>query len=212
MRQFVIWCAAVVALSSPVHGHEWWPKPSEAGLDALDALIRRCVAAGGLTRAKGPDSSRSTLSVSDTGKLKEAIASDRAALTPELRETIIALWVRVSEKEPLIALLRAVAEETRDERAVAYAIFFTGSGEQGHERFHAALQCYEEARYRFRALGDHALEATCLDNIGVVYRQQGDYPRSLDYHRQVADASPWQDRPATPRSGTMLEQHRGCLQ
>ncbi len=78
------WMVAIVllALAAPAGAQEL-PKPTEAGQKALDDLIGRCIAAGGLHSRRGLlGLGPVRLSVADAAKLKVAVGADKAALTP----------------------------------------------------------------------------------------------------------------------------------
>src|SRR4051794_7399028 len=91
---------------------------------ALDELIRRCVAAGGLKQAE----TRAGLSVGDPARLRATVVDHRAWLTDNLRLELIVRAGKAGAEQvpPLVALLRAVGEATRDERALAYAALYEG--------------------------------------------------------------------------------------
>ena len=57
-----------LALVAPAAAQEW-PKPTEAGRKGLDALIRRCVEAGGLKESKDQKTGAATLSLADAAKV-----------------------------------------------------------------------------------------------------------------------------------------------
>ena len=92
------------------------PRPTEVGEEALNDLIRRGLEAGGLVRAPDPESDHPALAPGDAARLRAAVAADRAALTPELRDLLIARVAGAdpSQRPAFLALLRSLGEVTQD--------------------------------------------------------------------------------------------------
>src|SRR5437764_15242885 len=85
MRRTVRAALAILALAAPAAGRDF-PKETADQAAAIDALVRGCVGAGGLARGRD---GRPTLVVDDPAKLRAAVASARARLTPDLRVGLI---------------------------------------------------------------------------------------------------------------------------
>jgi tetratricopeptide (TPR) repeat protein len=85
-----------------------------------------------------------------------------------------------------VVLLRAIGEATRDDRALAFSVFLTAQAEERAGDFVAALNDYERARRLFTGAKDLVWEAACLNNLGTVYSEQGEYSRALELLRGAA--------------------------
>jgi len=79
-----------------------------------------------------------------------------------------------------VVLLRAIGEASGDNRVLAFSALLTGQAEERAGDFAAALNDYERARRLFADAGDLAWEAACLNNLGTVYSEQGEYSRALE--------------------------------
>jgi tetratricopeptide (TPR) repeat protein len=80
-----------------------------------------------------------------------------------------------------VVLLGAIGDVTQDDRARAFAVFLAGQGEERRGDLAAALREYERASQLFVSARDPAWEAGCLNNLGAVYSEQGEYVRALDH-------------------------------
>ena len=90
---------------------------------------------------------------------------------------------RIDEDEQRlgVVLLRAIGEATGDNRALAHATFLAGEAEvRRGEDYAEALRDYEQAGQLFVTAKDPAWEAGCLNRLGGVYAEQGEYLRALD--------------------------------
>ena len=101
------------------------PMASEAGQQALDALLKRCVEVGALAKVDEP-ADKISLQVVDAKKLQEVLSAQIPALTPPLRDALI---VRTGEAPPgrlpgLSRLLQAVGEQTKDDLAVGAGLYY----------------------------------------------------------------------------------------
>jgi CHAT domain-containing protein/Tfp pilus assembly protein PilF len=174
----------LLALVAPAEAKDLpMPKPTVAGREELNGLIRRCGAAGGLKGVADPRSGATILVVDDPAKLKAAVAADRAALTPELRDALIAR-VDGDRERTLVPLLRAVGEATVDERVRAFASFFEAVRIQRHKGAAAAV-LFEEAANRFQAGGEPAWQATSLGQLGLIRYAQGDWTRAMECSKKA---------------------------
>jgi tetratricopeptide (TPR) repeat protein len=61
------------------------------------------------------------------------------------------------------------------------ALYQKGSAESLRQ----AIQKWQEARLLYRAVGDRGVEATTLNNIGLVYSALGEKQKALDYYNQA---------------------------
>ena len=184
------WMVAIVllALAAPAKAQEP-PKTTEAGQKALDDLIGRCVASGGLKTSRGLlGLGPVRLTVADAAKLKAAVGADKAALTPALRDALVARWAAVSadQKPAVVALLRAMGEVADDIRALAFAAFFEAKHAEASEPI-LSLRLYAEAARRFADAAERAWQATCYNNIAAVYARQGEYAKALEGHRKALE-------------------------
>jgi tetratricopeptide (TPR) repeat protein len=178
----------LLMLALPV-GAQKLPRPTEEGQKALDDLIRRCVAAGGLqSHRSGPGSGSIGLTVADAAKLRAAVAADCAALTSRLRDALVARWAEGdTDQEPVIvALLRAIGGASDDDRALAFAAVFEAWHEEARQPG-LAIRLYTEATERFAVTADRAWQAACQHNIGSVYYRQGEYARAMEGYRKALD-------------------------
>jgi hypothetical protein len=101
-----------MTLAAPTAAQEL-PKPTDVGKKALDVLIQRCVAAGGLSSSRGFFGFGPVrLTVADAAKLEAEVRANRAALTPVSRDAFVARVAesRDDQRAVIIALLRVVAE------------------------------------------------------------------------------------------------------
>ena len=89
-----------------------------------------------------------------------------------------------------VVLLRAIGEATRDDHALAFATFLAGQAEVQRGDLAEALRDYERARQLFVTAKDPAWEAGCLNSLGWVYAEQGEYLLALDnFQRAKARAA-----------------------
>jgi len=176
MKRYVILLA--LAMSSPATAQEY-PKPTAAGEEALESLVQRCVAAGGLKRVAGDKPGVSTLNLGDTSKLKPTIEEARGTLNHATFDALIARTAdAVGDHEAaMIALLRAVGEVADDGRAVAFAILIEALRSQKAEDVFARL---EDATRRFQSCKELAWQGVCIDAIGGVFYENGDLAKALD--------------------------------
>ncbi len=160
------------------------PTPTESGTKALDALIRRCVEAGGLRESKGllgiiPR----RLSVADPGKLKAAVATDRAALTPELRDALVARAAGAEsggdEERAVLALLREVGASAGDGLAAAFADFYEALALENRDG-PAAVGVYEGAARRFEGSASPTWQAACFSQIGHIRYARAEYRKAAE--------------------------------
>jgi CHAT domain-containing protein/tetratricopeptide (TPR) repeat protein len=84
-----------------------------------------------------------------------------------------------------VVLLGAIGDVTQDDRARAFAVFLMGQAEERRGDLAAALRDYERASQLFVRVKDPAWEAGCLNNLGAVYSEQGEYVRALDRFQQA---------------------------
>jgi tetratricopeptide (TPR) repeat protein len=174
----------LLVLAIPTAGQE----PTEAGKKALDELIRRCIAAGGLKQAQDPATGTTGLIPGDPAHLRTAVAADRAALTPAVCDALIAAFSEFGppQQPAILALLQAVGQEANDDRALAFATLLAARWEEeGQLNVRAARRLYEEAQRRFAALGDRAMEARCTNDIGFLDRELGEPAQALEQFQRA---------------------------
>ena len=83
MRRITSW-VLLLLLAIPAAAQEL-PKPTEAGQKALDDLIGRCIALGGLKTSRGlQEPGPIRLTVADAAKLKAAVGADKARANPRV--------------------------------------------------------------------------------------------------------------------------------
>jgi hypothetical protein len=119
-----------LALAAPAAAQEW-PKPTEVGRKGLDVLIRRCVQAGGLKQSKDQKTGAATLSLADAAKVEAVLRADPAAMTPPVRDALVARWqtAGAAERAAVVSLLRP-AGAAGDGRAAGFAALFEGAAQQ----------------------------------------------------------------------------------
>jgi tetratricopeptide (TPR) repeat protein/CHAT domain-containing protein len=178
----------LLALTIPTIAQDL-PKPTEAGKKALDELIRRCTAAGGLqARREQTGSGPVRLTIADAAKLKAAVRADQTAQIPALRDALVARWAEVPpEQEPVIvALLRALGDAADDGLALAFADFFEAKHEEARV-LGSSIRLYGEAARRFEAAAERAWQATCYHNVAGVHDRRGEYAKALEGYRKALD-------------------------
>ena len=165
MRWTSLWLG--LALAAPAAAQEW-PRPTEAGRKGLDALIRRCVEAGGLKESKDQRTGAATLSLADAAKVEAVIRTDPAAVTPAVRDALVARWPNAgaAERAAVVSLLRP-AGAAGDVRAAGFAAYFEGVARMERDPG-SALPLFREATDRFRAAGDRIWQATVFNESGIV--------------------------------------------
>src|SRR6516225_7831669 len=165
MRWTSLWLG--LALVAPAAAQEW-PQPTEAGRKGLDALIRRCVQAGGLKQSKDPRTGAATLSLVDAAKVEAVLRADPAVVTPEVRDALVARWPNAGayDRAAVVSLLRS-AGGAGDGRAAGFAAFFEGMAQEERDPS-SALALFREASLRFRAAGDRIWQATGVNQSGSV--------------------------------------------
>jgi CHAT domain-containing protein/Tfp pilus assembly protein PilF len=186
MRRVVV-VFAFLALAVPVPAQEW-PKPTAAGNQALEGLIRRSIAEGGLKEEQAPKSGATKLALGDPTQLKAAVGANRAVLTPALCDALVARWYESDDgqKTTLVALLRTVGEVGNDERTVAFAILCNAMWEMEQRNDPAAITLFEEAGRRFQACGEQAWQANCIECIGTVHAPR-DHARALEAFQKALE-------------------------
>ena len=176
--------AAVVLLlaATSLASAQTVPSSTEEGTRALDELTERCIAAGGLKRDKHPRTGAPVLSPGDGARLKEAVAADRAGLTPALRDEILSRLGDLNrlQNPALVALLRAVGEAMEDDRALAFAALASGKKATSRDDLAEAMRCYGQARDRFATLKDRAWEAYSRHTLAALHWGAGDLKQARD--------------------------------
>jgi CHAT domain-containing protein/Tfp pilus assembly protein PilF len=104
-----------------------------------------------------------------------------------------------------VVLLQALGDVTADDCARAFAAFLTGQGEERRGDDAAALRAYERARQLFVLVKDPAWEAGCLNNLGTVDSEQGEYVRALDHFQQAVTLGTQARGANDPLVATFLE-------
>lgn len=179
MRRIAAVVLLFAATSAPA---QTVPSSTEEGTRALDELTERCIATGGLKQDKHPRTGAPVLSLGDGAKLKEAVAADRARLTPTLRDEILARFGNLNrlQNPALVALLRAVGEAMEDDRALAFAALASGKQATSRDNLAEAMRCYGEARDRFAKLRDRAWEAYSRHTLAALHWAAGDLKGARD--------------------------------
>src|SRR5215470_11676711 len=168
-----------LALAAPAAAQEW-PKPTEAGRKGLDALIRRCVQADGLKQSKDQKTGAATLALADAAKVEAVLRADPAAVTPAVRDALVARWQNAgaAERAAVVSLLRP-AGAAGDGRAAGFAALFEGMARMERDPG-SALPLFREATDRFRAAGDRIWQATGFDGSGRVLSSLGRSREALE--------------------------------
>jgi CHAT domain-containing protein/tetratricopeptide (TPR) repeat protein len=184
------------------------PRETAEQARAIDEVIRRCVAAGGLSGAEG-GAGKAGLAVADPSRLKAAVTAERARLTPELRVGLIVRCQRVAtasgpDAPALVALLRAVGEVSGDALTLGYAATFEGDRERHRPNPPAALRAYGEAARHFAA-GMPGSEAETYRSIALVYAGQCDHRNELAYLERAVDLLRRTAGPRSPDLAAALE-------
>jgi CHAT domain-containing protein/tetratricopeptide (TPR) repeat protein len=161
------------------------PKATKEGKEALQKLVDACVAGGGLKTMEGPKGKQ--LTVADEDKLRATVAAHPELLTPALRDALVAGWAGgdTAVRAAYASLLGAYGREKQDELALAFAALFTAFAADRRGQYPLALSLYQEARERFETAKEPAWQAITFNNIGEIYRAQGEYAEALDYHRRA---------------------------
>jgi CHAT domain-containing protein/Tfp pilus assembly protein PilF len=162
------------------------PKATLEGQKAVNELARACVADGGLkVTGQGPGESWQI----DPARLRTTVAARRNKLTPALRDALVAGFATAGpDMQPVfLGLLEAVAQESKDERALGFAAFFTGWRRQQEHQLPGAVEAYRHAVKHFAAAPEPSWQATSLNNMGLALRDQGEYGRALGYYQQALD-------------------------
>src|SRR5947208_388019 len=109
MKHLVLGLCVLCLLNSSAPAQDW-PKPTEAGEKALDALIARCVEAGGLARTKDSRTGRDVLGVADPARLSQALANPAITEIAPVRDALVARTRSTPrpERTAWIALLRGL--------------------------------------------------------------------------------------------------------
>jgi tetratricopeptide (TPR) repeat protein/CHAT domain-containing protein len=164
------------------------PRSSRAGRDAEDELLRAGLAKGGLKNVTDPKTKRPVVTLADAARLRAAVASRRKWLTPALRDTLAADWLkdnRADRRAVLVSLLGAMGETVKDDLALAYAATFRARTAEGQARFTAALRHYQEAAHCFARAKEPLWQAIALNNLGRIQHARGQYAPALKAYRQA---------------------------
>jgi tetratricopeptide (TPR) repeat protein len=175
-------------ISAATAAAQEFPEPTEAGMEAVRTLVGRCIVAGGFKPIRDPQTGAPVLTLSDRDKLTAAVAAERESLTPALRDALVGQWGHVpkGEQAAFLALLRAVGEATRDDRALAFAAYFLATS-PGDGTLAARAAAFREAADRFRAAGDGNWQASCLNLLGQALADQEEFPKALESFKQSAE-------------------------
>src|SRR5262245_20944807 len=174
----------------------WWPgaaagqpipKATAEGKKALAELVEGCIKEGGLKREADPKGGPGRLVVVDETKLRATVTGRKGAITPALRDALIA---EVAELGPgrwsgAVALLGEVGRATEDALASGYAAFFRGFLAQTEFRLRPAVEEYERAERWFDKAGESAWRATSLNNLGSMLNALGESGKALGYFGQA---------------------------
>jgi CHAT domain-containing protein/tetratricopeptide (TPR) repeat protein len=186
-------------------GLGWGEEPSEPPTKVsvvLEELLNDCVKAGGFRQATDPktgkvrrDSKIGTirLELADPAKVRAPVAAKHALLTSGLRNALVVLWNDVDWEEApvIVSLLQSIGEETKDDRSLAFAAYFTAEGEIHDGKYEAALKPLEQAVGLFHGLQDSTWEARCLHRSGRLHEGLGDHGKALKAYLAALQA--WAD-------------------
>src|SRR5262245_34013700 len=186
------WCGVVLVAGLAVTsaGQEI-PKKTPEGDKILKELVRACVDEGGLKQVG--EGEKATVQI-DREKIRATLARRKGQLTPDLRDALVARSFQVvsdpSEegvRPAVLFLLRAVAEETKDDCALGFASFLTGFEKEERFQLAEAAASYEQAAKYFSAAPDPAWQASSLNKLGSVLQAQGEYGKALTYFEQALE-------------------------
>ena len=108
-----------------------------------------------------------------------------AAIALELLTGLPAGAIAVEPRDAQENLDIAQTPTSRDEkRQAALRSLRQGIQHFRVSRFQDALQSFETALALYQEVGDRAGEGITLNNIGTIYRSQGQYPQALDFFQQ----------------------------
>jgi CHAT domain-containing protein/Tfp pilus assembly protein PilF len=159
------------------------PKATAEGQKVVAELVKACLAERVLTHVK--EGKKVSIRV-DARKVRAIVAARRKQLTREVGDTLVAKWGRTTPVGQVgyVALLEAVGEETRDERLLGFAAFFTALS-RAQRREEGAQASYERAVKHFAAARELAWQATSLNNLGLLLKDRGKYGQALPYLQQA---------------------------
>ena len=186
MKRCIILPALGLAVARPSTAQDY-PKPTPAGDTALDSLIRRCVAAGGLQSQRGLlGLGPIRLRIGDQEKLRAAIVADRATLNPAVTDALIARWQVVSgdHQEALVTLLRVAGDVADDGRAGAFATLFEALRGRDAD---GGIALLEDAARRFLSCEERTWQAACYNEIGAVLGGRAAFARALEAHHKALE-------------------------
>jgi hypothetical protein len=146
MKRTVLLACLVVGCPAGAAAAQEFPRPTEQGLAAVDALIRHAIDSGGLRRNTDANSGATVLEKGDPARLEETLAAHRAELTPAVHEALVA---RASASGPaeapaLVAPLHSMGVAAGDGIAEAYATYFDGDREPSRN-LATAIERFDEA-------------------------------------------------------------------
>lgn len=78
--------------------------------------------------------------------------------------------------------LQALAHKMNDKEKIAYSEMYLGDVNRVLEKFDTAIALYSKAIETWKELNDTGAIRTSLNNIGVIYDAQGNYPKALEYY------------------------------
>ncbi|MBD1943865.1 CHAT domain-containing protein [Coleofasciculus sp. FACHB-712] len=85
---------------------------------------------------------------------------------------------------PALRTPRVLAQTQADRKAEADRLLQQGFQQLQTSQFEAALQSWQQALTIYREIKDRQGEGAVLGNLGVVYRNLGDYAKAIDYSQQ----------------------------
>lgn len=124
---------------------------------------------------------------------EEVLAREKALLTIELRQALIAAGDRHRSRGEFAQALaayeaaQAVAERIGDEAGVAVALNNTGSVYNLQSNYGRALEFFLKSLALKEKLGDRVEISRTINNIGIVHFNQGNYPLALDFYQRAHD-------------------------
>jgi CHAT domain-containing protein/Tfp pilus assembly protein PilF len=160
------------------------PPLTRAGVNAVNALVAACEKAEAVhLEGKGE---AAVLRV-DEKKLRAVVAERRKEISADLLNGLAerGFNAHVRYRAAAVSMLRACAEEKKDEHFLGVADFLGAKLNELALRLEEAARGYRATEKRFARAKEPAWQAVCWNNIGAVLVAQGDYDAALDVFRRT---------------------------
>lgn len=132
------------------------------------------------------------LTEANTDKERAALLADeKDLLTDELRQTLAGKAEGFLSRQDytravgLYAVALAIAEQLKNDSAVAASLMGLGNAHRLQGSYAAALDYYRKALAHFQSADDKSGVAVALDQIGTIYHAQGNYATALESYQKV---------------------------